>query len=191
VAAWAASQGPFNPTVAGSSNSLWANAAGIEGSSSFASQTVTATSTSDKLYGSSFSTFTVPTGATILGITVSFVREQSGTGQANTNLVQLTKVSGTPTGNTSHGSGANWTASPVQETWGATNDLWGTTWAPADVNSTGFGFIMNFDETGGVNSVTGKVQNYLITVTFSAVTRTQGIIIGSRQETQERMVSAR
>jgi hypothetical protein len=63
--------------------------------------------------------------------------------------------------------------SDVTETLGTGSDLWGTTWAPSDVNSGvagGFGFqiLVNWDASSmGSGSGVLDVKNYLITITYT------------------------
>lgn len=186
--------GPNNPTVA--SGSGWTTPSGIESTSTVAHVSVLAGGNSSFLVGSAFG-FAIPTGSTINGIVVSFDREEVlGSGQLETGTVSVTKTVGVQAGNRKIGS-APWTTSFVTETYGASNDLWGTTWTVADINGTGFGFFIDVIETSASYNRTAGVQNYTITVTYTlpavasgialfvgwpATSQTQGIIVGSKRE---------
>lgn len=186
--AFANTAGPNNPTVA--TGSGWANPSGIDASSSTASVSVAAGDTSNFLIGSSFG-FSIPTASTINGIVASFAREQfGGSGQLETDQIFLTKTVGTKAGNAKSG-GANWTGSLVTETYGTSGDLWGTTWTVADINSTGFGFVIDVSEIGGVSARTAGVQNFVITVYYTppaapVVARGVALFAGRSTASQER-----
>lgn len=84
--------------------------------------------------------FNIPAGATINGITVQINRE----GSANTlglgvrdSVVKLVK-GGTVVGTNKAVTGTTWGTTFSTVTYGGTNDLWGTTWTPSDINSANF-----------------------------------------------------
>ena len=79
--------------------------------------------------------FSVPTNATVTGIAVSVTRLASGA-VSDTN-VQLMKAGAVQATNRS--AGAGWPGSSAVAVFGGPSDLWGTTWAPSDVNNAGFG----------------------------------------------------
>lgn len=91
----------------------------------------------------------VPTGATIGGITVSVSRASNRANAIQDVTVQLLKA-GTPAGSNLAAAGS-WpfttgpnvytipTSNGVRQVYGSNTNLWGTTWTPANVNATGFG----------------------------------------------------
>ena len=91
--------------------------------------------TSNYLVGSYFG-FSIPTGATILGIQLSVLRA-AVYGLAIDAEVRLVKAGTIQT--TDRSRGGAWSTSFVTATYGGPTDLWGTTWAASDINSSGFG----------------------------------------------------
>jgi len=176
--------GPNNPTVA--SGALWTNPTGVKGASTFATfvESFGNSDNTGTLIGTSLG-FSIPAG-TINGITCVLARKYSKTGVGtpalNTFNAQLLK-GGVATG-TPKGTGANWTTSNTDETWGSSSDLWGATLSASDVNGSGFGFQINavVDASGmSSGSATASVQNFRITVTYTTSTgavTTQSILIG-------------
>jgi hypothetical protein len=79
--------------------------------------------------------------------------------------VKLTKVAGIGIG-TAKLDTTSWGLSDATFTEGSGADLWGTTWTPADINSTGFGVLVQVENNGGVARV-ASVDSVLITVTFT------------------------
>lgn len=164
-----ASQGPLNPSAA--SGTAWTNAAGIEGSSTFATRNVLSgvTVTTAPLIGTNFG-FSIPSSATILGVEVVFARgisiNQAGL-TVNTHSVQLLK-GGSATG-TAKTPGDSWGIGATDEDLGNSSDLWGATLSYSDVNGSGFGFEMsaNVDNSGGAGTAQIESQNYRVTVTYS------------------------
>lgn len=107
--------------------------------------------------------FSVPTTATINGITVAINRRQDNTSTQDSGI-QLLKAS-TVVG-TNKSTGASWPSTATTITFGSVSDLWGTTWTPAEVNGSGFGFQL--DCVG--NSFAGSQANvdYItITITYT------------------------
>ena len=113
--------------------------------------------------------FNIPIGASVTGIQVTFYREVDNVGaftSAYTNGVQMYKA-GSPAG-TPHIGGSAWTGSFVQETYGNSSDLWGTTWAYSDINNAGFGAGVQgyFDNNDSVTHQ-GRVQQLNVTVWYT------------------------
>jgi hypothetical protein len=175
-------QGPSNPTSATQTTTAgllpWQNVTNIKsGSNTGASiQVLGGNSTfSQFAIGSGFG-FSIPSGATITGITFTvgtmISSTNGGTVFANTNAVRLVKA-GTPTGGTK-GPGSNYAASSFHdETWGSGSDLWGTTWTSSDINNAGFGvelqsFLNAIECTRCGASYFARINNFRLTVTYSA-----------------------
>lgn len=108
--------------------------------------------------------FAIPTGATIVGIIASVTRTASSSGDILDNAVRLVKA-GTVQATDRRSSGS-WLNSPVTKTYGTASDLWGGTWAPSDINNSGFGFALSVSNAF-VTSVTGSVSSVTITVLFT------------------------
>lgn len=87
--------------------------------------------------------FSIPSNATITGVSV--VLGTSGYYEGSTG-VRLTKNGTSPVGNAVARVG-NWSSGSV--VYGNASNLWGTTLTPADVNSSSFGVIANFDGNDG------------------------------------------
>jgi hypothetical protein len=116
--------------------------------------------------------FSIPSGATILGIEVLIQYQttfSTPTMFISDTLVSLMKA-GIPVGNSQHtltSAYTNTNVTPV--TFGSTSNLWGTTWTPADINSSGFGF--NFKLYSNWPNMQLKLwQGILITVHYSTST---------------------
>ena len=120
---------------------------------------------------------TVPSGATINGITVKF--ERFGDQNINENLtvadsaIYLTK-DGTNTVGNNKSTGAAWATSDNNTTtdFGGASDLWGTTLTAAEVNSSTFGVMISPSLTsstleGGTNV---KIDQVTITVDYTGGT---------------------
>lgn len=148
-----ASQGPSYGTSAASDNSnggsiVWSNPANANSSAlDFAASTLgftafPATSQYLKLSGYGFS---IPTGATINGITVDIRRYRSGGDvghviyDVEVKLLKNNIVSGNNKADTT----TNWPMSLATKTYGGSTDLWGTTWTPSDINSSNFGIVLS------------------------------------------------
>jgi cysteine-rich repeat protein len=93
--------------------------------------------------------FSIPPAAVIDGIVVDIERK-SAAGTIEDESVLIIK-GGTLTG-TDHALPGTWPTMDAVATYGATNDLWGTTWTPADINASDFGVglsvIDNVDSAG-------------------------------------------
>lgn len=159
--AWQPTTGPQNPwgTAAG-----FANSAGLTGNTDFL-----------KIEGLGFN---IPAGATITGIEVDIYR---GTNRANavTDVtVQLLKA-GVAAGSNKAKSGF-WPSilagapssvfylvpgsGGIEQVYGSSTDLWGTTWTPTDINNSTFGVEIKANQantlttTGGITYVNGNPQ---------------------------------
>lgn len=92
----------------------------------------------------------IPTGATIDGIEVSVERSLTGIIDADNDVaddvsVRLLKA-GVATGDDKATAG-HWPAADAVKTYGGAADLWGTTWTPAQINSTEFGVYFGWSVT--------------------------------------------
>lgn len=106
--------------------------------------------------------FSVPVGATILGITASFNRKRDLLGGVVTdNAVKLVK-GGTVTGDNK--AGQTWSKTQSIQTYGSGNDLWGTALTPADVNASNFGVAIS---ATAFNPSSAYVYAVYVTVYYS------------------------
>ncbi len=110
--------------------------------------------------------FSIPAGATINGIQVSIMRQSSSAtgGNINDNRVSLIKE-GTIIGD-NKADGTGWPTSMAEANYGATDNLWGTTWTPADINAANFGVALSAVSTIN-NDRTASVDYMQITVTYT------------------------
>lgn len=154
--AWQITTGPQNPsgTAAG-----FANSAGNTGHTNILSITGLG--------------FNVPAGATITGIEVDIYRGANRAGAVTDVNIQLLKA-GSPVGSNKAKSGAwpqilfnNYNVPPsggVEQIYGSSTDLWGTTWTPSDINNANFGVQIQANQasssttSAGITYVNGNPQ---------------------------------
>lgn len=94
------------------------------------------TSYSNYLDASNFG-FAIPSGATITGIQVDIKKQNETLGT----LIYDDKVAlikGGAMGAANKANSSSWPTSLAYSTYGGPGDLWGETWTPADINSSGF-----------------------------------------------------
>ena len=148
--------GPNACTSGTTTSPNWTNPSNITGASyaTFANGNYSTTVDTGNLVAKGFS-FSIPGGATITSITVSFKKYTSvaqGAGSENIDLnVQLLK-GGVATGSNLAKIGA-WPSTPTVFTYGGT--LWGAAWSPSDVNSSNFGVEITAEVTAGVIIIGG------------------------------------
>lgn len=128
----------------------------------------------------------VPAGATVTGITVTIERNYIPTGGPPLSVVsdltvQLLKA-GAPVGD-NKASALSWplTVDAIKG-YGASDDLWGTTWTPAEVNGATFGLRLNAKETGGITTASARIDHVVITVHYTTVAG--GAAGGSKEEAE-------
>ena len=168
--AFASTQGPNSGVTAGAAWTSPTNAEVTDGV--YATRSIVAGGASGGLSGSTYG-FSIPVGATINGITVSIIGHCSATASCdmtNTNGgspqgICITKVAATCTGTTKLDS-TSWLTTDATFTEGSGSDLWGTTWAVSDINSSGFGTMLAVENVSA-SSRTASVDSILITVTFT------------------------
>jgi hypothetical protein len=86
--------------------------------------------------------FSIPTAATICGIEVTVVKSAAN---VLLNLASVTDydvriIKSNALAGTNKADADEWSSSDTYFTYGGVNDLWGTTWSPAEINSNTFGF---------------------------------------------------
>jgi Tfp pilus assembly protein PilX len=153
-----------NLTRSAGAGAGWMNAGNIGASDNFkATSTVSSGGQSANLDASSFG-FAIPADATIAGIRVSVERGASASGYIGDVDAYLLK-GGSTGGITDHATCCDWNSGDAIRTYGSSSDLWGTTWTPADVNASNFGFRLKVDNDAG-SSVTANVDHVQITVYY-------------------------
>ncbi len=86
--------------------------------------------------------FSLPANTTVLGIKVDVEKKTAGLALVQDHAVRIVK--GGSIGVTDRSNVANWTAaSDTYISYGGATDLWGTTWTPADINASNFGFAIS------------------------------------------------
>ena len=114
--------------------------------------------------------FSIPSNATITGITLVINRSSSGTATPylRDNEVKLVKGGVIQTSNKALTT-TDWSNNNVMgtATYGGSSDLWGTTWTPAQINATNFGAVLSARNASTGNNRTANVDYMRVTVTYS------------------------
>ncbi len=108
--------------------------------------------------------FSIPTGATINGISVNIERKAGDTGFFD-NAIRIVK--GGTIGTTDKSSAGVWPDNDDTAAYGGTSDLWGETWADTDINSADFGFAISAKKVGGIKNEKPSIDWINITVTYT------------------------
>lgn len=111
--------------------------------------------------------FSIPSGATINGITAVFTRCGSGVPCQDTG-VKIVK-GGTITG-TDQKSGTYWSSAGTMrdDTYGGATNLWGTTWTDTDINNSGFGIVLSCASSSFKSTTTPRVDSVTLTIDYTA-----------------------
>lgn len=185
----AGAAGPSLPTVAAQTGAgvVWQtinNIKAVGTASAYAS--IPNGNTTEMLQAKGFG-FSIPTSATIAGITVT-LRRHTDSGVVVDNTVQLLKA-GTPTGS-NLASGASWPLTGAYAYYGGVLVLWGAAWTPADINNPNFGVQFAAHRNSGatakaycnfleitVNYAPAGVQMAFAPLTISTVTEDANNIV--------------
>jgi hypothetical protein len=156
-------------TCNGTTTFCWSTPANITANDGvFTTVLLGASGTSNELQGTNFG-FAIPAGSTINGITVEiFKKAVSGIGNPTDVDVTILKAgvaTGTNLGHT--GAGNGWLTAGAIDTYGGSATLWGTTWAPADINASAFGVQISCVEWTTASTVTAGVDFIRITITYT------------------------
>lgn len=164
--------GPFFPTTVTQTSSgatAWVNPTNIEANDGNVANapTIPAGGHSESLLASGFG-FTIPSTATIYGISATISKAMRGSTFIVDNVVELLKA-GVGVGISRGDAVTQW---PVTATtictpanYGGSTDLWGTTWTPADINNTNFGIAIGAQNIAA--SIVGNPQAFIDYVTLS------------------------
>ncbi len=110
--------------------------------------------------------FNIPSTATICGIEVSIERSASGLMQnVHDNSLRLVK-GGTIVGD-DKASATTWPTTDEYATYGGSNDLWGTTWTPAEINDSAFGMVHSVSLAGISVLPTARMDHSQTSVYYS------------------------
>jgi hypothetical protein len=163
--------GPNNPTagasVTGVGTVAWSNPTNIySDNSSYATVALATSSTISNYLQASGYGFSIPTDATISGISVTINRYASSTSVVYDNVVQL--MTGGSIVGTNQASTSAWTTTTsATASYGGTSSLWGkASWTPSEINSTDFGVALSVKNTSGTNR-TASVDYVTVTVTYT------------------------
>jgi hypothetical protein len=160
------STGPKYPTTTPTTNgtgsdSQWANPANIfadDGSNATSAFFNTIFQTQD-LIGRGFA-FDIPTNAVIDGIVAQIEVPSSNRWAESNGSVRLQKA-GSSVGDNKAGTGSS--LSNVW-TYGGDDDLWGTTWTPAEINAANFGLAFSATFTSSPNDFSIAIDFFRVTV---------------------------
>lgn len=112
--------------------------------------------------------FSIPQGATILGITVK-VERFTNSGSSGNGIDSHVKIlkNGSMVGSTDQPASTNWpTSNGTYQTYGGATDLWGLQWSPSDINSSNFGVAFAAQGTTGSTNRVANIDNIQISVTY-------------------------
>ena len=110
--------------------------------------------------------FSIPSGATIDGITVVF-RRMATPIPAKDSLIKIIK--GGTIGSTSLHSGGNWDGTAFRsDTYGGASNLWGESWTYTDINSSTFGVALSCFSASFKSTTTPRVDYVEITINYTS-----------------------
>jgi hypothetical protein len=157
------SQGPLPPAAVVDDGSIggagWFPASNAILSDNQYAQAAPAGSPTHYLKATNFG-FSIPAPAAILGIEV-LVERKSTSGTIADSRARIVK--GGVIGTAERAQPGAWSTTESTVTYGTPSDLWGETWTPADINSTGFGFALSVDDSTDL----ALVDQVRIKVTYS------------------------
>ena len=154
--------------VGGIGTEAWSNAGNAASDNGSYATVVLDGDTSNWLRCLNYS-FSIPAGATILGIELNVERRSSRTQNGGSDDAGVRLVKGGTIQPTDYETDANYgTATNVVETYGGSNDLWGNTWTPAEINAANFGAVFAATKpSGGGAAHTVSVDFMSITVYYT------------------------
>lgn len=115
--------------------------------------------------------FNIPVSAVLTGIQVNILQRVSSPGGGIHDSVLTLALNGSAIG-INHAIANNWFDTPTMQTYGNSNDLWGTTLSAADINNSTFGLLYqitntSYDQTASVDSLSVTVFYTVGTSIFS------------------------
>ena len=145
----------------------WGNAGrAVSSNNSYATVGVNDNQNSDLLLCGAYG-FSIPAGATILGIIVDVERRVNSTA-APTQDFQMRLIKGGAVQATDRSTATAYTLVDTVEPHGGATDLWGTTWTPADINAANFGAAFSTFKNGTAGGgLTVSVDHIQVVVHYS------------------------
>lgn len=110
--------------------------------------------------------FNIPPTATIDGVSITVAGVPDANGAIHDRTIQLRRDNLNNLYGTNMAGNQPWNVNQPDHTYGSATELWGLTWAPADVNSSDFGCYIKLDN-GSSNAHTVSVDAVFITVSYS------------------------
>ncbi|MDM7999383.1 MAG: hypothetical protein QUS33_05115, partial [Dehalococcoidia bacterium] len=167
----AATAGPNNAgtgaSVDGPGTVAWTNPGYITADdTNYATAVLTPNATSEYLQATNYG-FAIPSDQVVTGIQVSIMRRSSSNifgdsvDDADLYLLKAGAIVGTD-----HAVAADWPTTMTVANYGATDDLWGTTWTPADINDPNFGVALSVLNESGFANRTASVDYIQVTVSY-------------------------
>lgn len=119
--------------------------------------------------------FAIPSGATILGITIGIESKHDINDGTGITTYRARVVKAGTIGSTNKT--LTWSTTEAVQNLGGSSDLWGETWTAANINdsTTGFAIAVNVEDGGGATDV-AYIDHITMTVTYSVVTITSEIL---------------
>jgi hypothetical protein len=141
-----ATQGPLNAGTAADDTSVgtvaWTTPDNGKATDGIFTTFVGASATSHYLKLTNFG-FTIPSGATINGITASVLRKASGANVTKDSNLKLVNSAGTIGGTDKADTSTFYPTSLTAASYGSSSDLWGAAWTSADINNSNFGIALS------------------------------------------------
>jgi len=111
--------------------------------------------------------FSIPSGATINGITASIERKKTGNAGSSIKDSLIKLIKGGVVSGTDKKSGLNWPTTETVATYGGSSDLWGLTLTHTDVNDANFGIAVAISCFGAKFPATGNIDLITLTVDYT------------------------
>lgn len=140
----------------------WANPTNAEALDSVYATATTATSGTTQYLNAQTFGFAIDSAATIVGISVNVNKTRAG--PASDVSARIIK-GGTVQSTQDKAISGQWPTGA--STYGAPTDLWGLTWTPSDINSSGFGFAISASIGPSGDATTAYVDYISITVYYT------------------------
>ena len=156
-----ASEGPLYPTAVqqfgtgSEADEAWVNGGNIVADDGSTASVTAATfdnnDITNRLRGLTYG-FSIPADATVNGIIVEIERHASA-GSAVDFRVQLVDAAAALAGDNNADTVTAWPGTAGIATYGAADDMWGTTLGPSDINDADFGVVVSVQATGNNTDV--------------------------------------
>jgi hypothetical protein len=119
--------------------------------------------------------FAIPSGSTILGITVEIDRRNSA-GAASDNRVQLAKGTtfASLVGSNLADTATDWPTTTAVATYGGTSNLWGTTWTDTEINASSFAVFLSVQADAANTDI--QVDYVRVTIEYTPPAVTTGFV---------------